>query len=107
MNKLTNNLTPERALRLFLCVAILGVFCVAPVFAANEYAEKGAQWILDAIFWIALVIIIWRLIMSIIAKNLIGSIILFLAGSLCVALIGKPELLKTVGEKLLGVVGLS
>ena len=107
MKSITNNLTLERALRLFVCIAILGVFFTMPVFADNEYAQKGALWILDAIYWIALVVIIWKLIMSIIARNLIGSIVLFLAGALCIVLIGKPELFKTVGEKLLSIVGLS
>ena len=98
----------ERMTRLLACVAVLAVIFVIPAFATgNEYAEKGAQWVLDGIYWIALVVIAWRLFKEIAARNVTGAVVLVLLGALCIVLITKPEVLKTVGEKLLGILGLS
>ena len=105
MNK-ANSL--ERALRLFLCIALMGVFCLVPTFAAtNEYVENAVSWVLDGIFWIAVAMIVWFLIKAVLARNLTGAILLLVSGALVVALIGNPELLKTLGNKLLGIIGLT
>ena len=102
-----NKITFEKALRLISCIAIMGAFLVIPAFADNDYARAGAQWVLDGLYWIALVVIVWQLFKNVAAKNITGAVIMGVLGALCIVLITKPEVLKAVGEKLLGILGLS
>lgn len=97
----------ERALRLTSMILIMGIMLAFPAFADNEYARAGAQWVLDGVYWIALVIIVWQLFQSVAKKNISGAIIMGVLGAIVITLITKPEVLKTLGEKLLAIVGIS
>lgn len=107
MNLTNTNTRAMKVLRVCLMCLLMGVLLTVPAFAANEYAEKGAQWILDGIYWVALVVIVWQLFRNVAAKNISGAVIMAVLGALCIVLIVNPEVLKTFGEKLMSTVGLS
>lgn len=102
-----SHITAEKLVRLCLLCVVMAVFLAVPALAANEYAEKGAQWILDGIYWVALVVIVWQLFKNVASKNISGAVIMVVLGALCIVLIVNPEVLKVLGEKLMGTIGLT
>ena len=112
----TNNRTirarriqPAGILRAALLIAALAALLAVPCLAAggNEYAQAGANWVLDGVFWVGIVLVVWGVVKYAAARNITGVVTLVVLGAIVLVIIKQPTLLQTLGEKLMGIIGLS
>jgi hypothetical protein len=75
-------------------------------FAANQYAEAGAKWILDGIFWIVLVVGIFGAGMSAVKRNAIASVGIIIGTAIICVFCQNPEIIVNIGNVLKGILGL-
>lgn len=94
-------------------MAQIGIYTVAmmimfsfTVLANNTYAEAGAKWILDGIFWIVAVAGIFGAGMSAVKRNATGAVGILLAAAIICVFCKNPDLLTTIGNTLKGILGL-
>lgn len=88
----------------FVVCMLCCTFFTSQVYAAGfNPAEKGSSWLLDQIFWIAMVAVIIIILMAILKRNTIGGIITLITGCVVLYLIKTPTKLAEIGEILGGI----
>lgn len=96
----------KKVLTVIAVTAAVATIFVLPASAANEYAEKGATWVLDGLFWVILVLGISGTVMNGLKRNLTGALICLICTAIGCVFCGNPLVFKTVGASLLGILGL-
>ena len=71
-------------------------------FASN--GQNGANWMLDQIFWVALVAFIVGAVVMAAKKNTIGVVTTIIVGAVVCYFIKNPTTLSDIGEKIMGTV---
>lgn len=89
-------------LPLILCTLLLTTVCMA----TNTYAEAGAKWILDGIFWIVLVAGISVAAKAAISRNMVATVVILLSTGLLCMLCNDPLVLERIGTNLKAVLGI-
>jgi len=79
---------------------------VQTVLATNTYAKNGATWVLDGIFWLAIVLGIFGAAMAGIKRNFAVMLGIVVVTAIVCVLCGAPEILKTLGEEIKNILGL-
>lgn len=74
------------------------------VFASGNYGQNGANWVLDQIFWVALVAFIIGAAVMAAKKQTIGVVTTILVGAVVCYFIKYPTTLSDIGEKIMDVV---
>lgn len=74
------------------------------VFASGNYGQNGANWVLDQIFWVALVAFIIGAVVMAAKKQTIGVVTTILVGAVVCYFIKNPTTLSDIGEKIMDVV---
>jgi hypothetical protein len=74
--------------------------------ASNTYAENGAKWLLDGVFWIVAVGGIFGAGMSAIKRNATGAVGIILAAAIICVFCKNPDVLTNIGNVLKGILGL-
>ena len=74
------------------------------VFASGNYGQNGANWVLDQIFWVALVAFIIGAAVVAAKKQTIGVVTTILVGAVVCYFIKNPTTLSDIGEKIMDVV---
>ena len=95
--------------RVMLGVVTLGatMISVMPTYAAtNTYAEAGAKWLLDGVYWIVIVSGLFGVGKSAIQRNLTGAIGIFIATALVAVVCKNPDIMVSLGNVLKGVLGI-
>lgn len=95
--------------RVMLGVMTLGamMMSVMPAHAStNTYAEAGARWLLDGVYWILIVSGLFGVGKSVIQRNLTGAIGIFIATALLAVVCKNPEILVSLGNVLKGILGI-
>jgi len=87
----------------FLCTAVL---LTMPAAAANTYAENGAKWILDGVFWVVIVLGIFGAGMSIVKRNVTAALGIIIGSALVCVLCSNPEIIVSLGNAIKGILGL-
>lgn len=114
--KKTNYLEPTRQtlkskignILLYLGIQFSLIFaCCSTCFAEGpEYAKNGATWLLDQLFWVAVVVAIIIFIKNLMARNTVSSIVTFIVGAVVCFFIKNPTIFQTVGEVVAKAIGL-
>lgn len=68
------------------------------------YGQNAANWLLEQLFWVALVVFAVGIIAMAAKKNLTGALVLFLVGALVLAFIKNPTLMSDTGNKIADIV---
>lgn len=84
----------------FTCFMYNGCY----VYASTNFGENIGNWVLDQLFWIALIIIAATLIGCLVKRAWIGAIGVGIGGAIVLAIIAAPEALKTIGDGLWNIV---
>lgn len=74
------------------------------VFASGNYGQNGANWVLEQIFWVALVAFIIGAAVMAAKKQTIGVVTTILVGAVVCYFIKNPTTLSDIGEKIMDVV---
>ena len=74
------------------------------VFASGNYGQNGANWVLDQMFWVALVAFSIGAAVMAAKKQTIGVVTTILVGAVVCYFIKHPTTLSDIGEKIMGVV---
>ncbi len=77
----------------YLCIQFTFIFsCCSVCFAeGNNYAQKGATWLLEQLFWIALVVVIIIMLKLFAARNIVAGVVTFIGGGIVFLFIQIPE----------------
>lgn len=109
-NKLKMKWSKEKGLKwLGLCVSVLGLTLVTtiPAYAStNTYAESGAKWLLDGIYWFVVACGILGVGKCAIQRNITGALTTFIMTALIAVICKNPEILTSLGNTLKGILGL-
>ena len=73
---------------------------------SNTYAENAAKWILDGLFWVVAIAAVFGIAMSVIKRQLIAAVSIFVASALVLVVINDPTVLTTVGTTLRTILGI-
>ena len=73
-------------------------------FADANYAERGGKWLLDQLFWVAIVVVIFIFIKNLIARNTVASVTTFIVGGLICFFIKSPETIGEIGNTIASVI---
>lgn len=84
----------------FTCFMYNGCY----VYASTNFGENIANWFLDQLFWIAVIIIAVALIGCLVKRAWIGAVIVGIGGAIVLAIIRAPGSLKTIGDNLWNIV---
>ena len=96
-----------KALRFIGFLLIATILLTAPAAAstgAPNYAQNAGQWVLDQIFWVALIASVVVLVKLIIARNFMAMIITGAGCAVALVIIDDPNKLKAVGDAIWSVV---
>lgn len=72
--------------------------------SSGNYDQNGANWMLDQIFWVALVAFIVGAVVMAAKKNTIGVVTTIIVGAVVCYFIKNPTTLSDIGEKIMGTV---
>ena len=72
--------------------------------SSGNYGQNGANWMLDHIFWVALVAFIVGAVVMAAKKNTIGVVTTIIVGAVVCYFIKNPTTLSDIGEKIMGTV---
>lgn len=86
--------------------ALTTMFLTIPTYASNTYAEAGARWVLDGVFWIVLVVGIGSAGMSAVKRNATAAVGIIIATALVCIVCQNPETISNLGNTLKGILGL-
>lgn len=104
---MNNKKNMKNTMSVILCTAALAtLFSFTAMATQNTYAENGAKWILDGIFWVVAVGGIFGAGLSAVKRNATGAIGTLLGAALICVLCKNPDLLTTIGNALKGIIGL-
>ena len=67
--------------------------------SSGNYGQNGANWMLDQIFWVALVAFIVGAVVMAAKKNTIGVVTTIIVGAVVCYFIKNPTTLSDIGEK--------
>lgn len=87
-------------------MAIVLMFSIPALASSNTYAENGAKWILDGIFWIVAVGGVFGAGMSAVKRNATGAVGILLGAAIICVFCKNPDILVTIGNNLKGILGL-
>lgn len=80
--------------------------CCSTCFAEGAYAEKGATWLLDQLFWVAIVVVVIIFIKNLMARNTVSSIVTVIVGAIVCFFIKNPTTFTTIGDVVAKAIGL-
>lgn len=108
MNKENLKKASTFLLKTTILLLIFSIMTYVPVLAdtKNTYAEKGAKWILDGIFWCVIVAGIFGAGTAAVKRNATAAIGIILGAILVCLFCKNPDLFNTIGTKLKAVLGL-
>ena len=69
--------------------------------SSGNYGQNGANWMLDQIFWVALVAFIVGAVVMAAKKNTIGVVTTIIVGAVVCYFIKNPTTLSDIGEKIM------
>ena len=99
--------TVNKSFRAFLlvvlCVVLMSTVCVA---TGNTYAEKGAAWALDGVYWLVIVAGIWFGGMALIKRNITAGIGIIIAAAIVATISKNPSILENLGTAIKNILGL-
>ena len=102
-----NKKSKENVVCTAICTAAMVlIFSFTALASPNTYAENGAKWVLDGIFWIVAVAVIFGAGMSAVKRNATGAVGILLASAIICVFCKNPDLLTTIGNTLKGILGL-
>ena len=89
-----------KVLRFIGFLLIAAILLTAPVFAGQpaNYGENAGRWVLDQIFWIALIATVIVLVKLLLARNFIAMLISGVACAIALVIIREPQQLETIGK---------
>lgn len=96
----------ERAITVLCTTMATTILFTVPAHATNTYAEAGAKWVLDGIFWLVLVAGIFGAGMSAIKRNATAAVGIIIATALICVVCQNPETISNIGSVLKGILGL-
>lgn len=99
----TANKTFRAVLLIALCIVLMSTACLA---TGNAYAEKGAAWALDGIYWIVIVLGIWFGGMALVKRNITAGVGIFIGTALVAAISKNPSIIENLGTALKNILGL-
>lgn len=102
----TNKKKMEKIIRGASAAAGVLMLTTIPAFAENEYAKAGATWILDGIFWVAIVAGIWGATMTGIKRNFTAMIGIIAAAAIVCLFCSNPDIIINLGNNIKGILGL-
>ncbi|WP_101698700.1 hypothetical protein [Clostridium minihomine] len=89
-----------------IAMAMIMLHPVVAFAAENQYAKAGAEWILDGVFWVVLVVGIFGAGMNAVKRNATAAVgILFGAALICV-IAKNPTIITGIGTTLKDAFGL-
>lgn len=74
--------------------------------AAADIGKNAGTWILDQIFWAALVAIALALVVCLIRKAWVTAVITVVGGGIVLVFIKSPTLIETIGSSIARAVGI-
>lgn len=77
----------------FSCFAMNGFYAYA-----GNYGEKIGNWVLDQIFWVALIAIVFALVICLIKKAWVTIPIIIVVGGIVMVFIIDPKLVAEIGQ---------
>ena len=83
---------------------MMGISTLALFASSGNYGQNGANWMLDQIFWVALVAFIVGAVVMAAKKNTIGVVTTIIVGAVVCYFIKNPTTLSDIGEKIMGTV---
>lgn len=92
----------------YLCIqfSLILAYCSTCFADDNNYAENGANWLLDQLFWVAVVVVIIIFIKNLMARNTVSSIVTIIVGAIICFFIRNPRTLETLGTVVANAIGL-
>ena len=91
----------------YLCIQFTFIFsCCSVCFAEGDYAQSGATWLLEQLFWVALVVVIIIMLKLFAARNFVAGVVTLIAGGIVCFFIKNPESIKTIGDVIASALGL-
>lgn len=94
-----------RVMRLIGMILIAAILLTTVAFAEADYGQKGGEWVLTQIFWVALVVIAVGFIGLLLKRNFTLMAIEGVVGAIALVVIKDPQKLKTMGDAIWGVFG--
>ena len=94
-----------KTLILALCAAlIMTTVCFAD---ENKYASNAADWLLDGVFWVAIVVGVWQggLVSMLFQRNFTKGILILVCAGVTCWLCKDPQAFQRIGNVLKGVIG--
>lgn len=82
------------------CFMYMGCY----VHASTDFGENIGNWFLDQLFWAALIIIAFALVVCLAKRAWVGAIGVVVGGAIILAIIVSPDTLKTIGQSLWNIV---
>lgn len=92
----------EGAAQLAMCMsAAFGLFMSMGFYScAAELGKKSADWFLDQVFWVGVILLIIALIGCFTKKAWIQGIIILIVGALILFLVKNPTIFETIGSEI-------
>lgn len=88
----------------FVQVALLFNYCMVSFASDANYAERGGKWLLDQLFWVAIIAVVFIFIKNLIARNTVASVTTFIVGGLICFFIKSPETIGEIGNTIASVI---
>lgn len=88
----------------FVQLALLFNYSMVSFAGDANYAERGGKWMLDQLFWVAIVVVIFIFIKNLIARNTVASVTTFIVGGLICFFIKSPETIGEIGNTIASVI---
>lgn len=107
--KPTQQTTKKRIVNVlkYLCIQFTFILSYCSVcFASEDYAKNGADWLLDQLFWVALVVVIIVMLKLFTARNFVAGVVTLLVGGVVCYFIKNPESIETIGNVVAKALGL-
>lgn len=96
-----NNMTTRMARLAMSMSTAFGAFMYMGFYScAADLGQKSANWFLDQLFWVGVVLLVIALIGCITKKAWTQGIIIFIVGAVILFLIKNPGIFETVGAQI-------
>lgn len=80
--------------------------CGCPVLASANYGQSTANWFLEQVFWIALVIVILAVLALAAKRNFTAALTTAVVGAIVVFFIKNPTKLEDIGNAIMNAIGI-
>lgn len=89
-----------------LLAVLLPALAITGLAAENAYAKAAGEWVLDGVFWVAIVLGLVGVAMSAIKRNLTAAIITLIATALVCTICKNTSIITSLGTALKDAFGL-